>query len=123
MHSRWCLQTGKLRGAALAPTLAHIYATEGVPGLFRGNGAACARIVPYAAIHYWAYEHYRRLLVSSSLLGAQVPGEGGGGGAWRGGGVRAGPAPCRSGGWLLHRCGHMDVCRLPCHPAAFACWW
>jgi hypothetical protein len=66
------LQTGKLRGAGLAPTLVHIYRTEGVPGLFRGNGASVLRIVPYAAVHFTAYEQYRRLLVTSSLLGFQV---------------------------------------------------
>lgn len=47
---------------------------EGLPGLFRGNGASVLRIVPYAAVHYWAYEHYRRLLVSAGALGAQVGG-------------------------------------------------
>ncbi|PSC69510.1 mitochondrial substrate carrier family B [Micractinium conductrix] len=64
-------QTGKLRGAALTPTLTHIYRTEGLPGLWRGNGAAVLRIVPYAASHFFAYEHYRRLLVSAGALGAQ----------------------------------------------------
>ncbi|KAL4451675.1 hypothetical protein ABPG75_007337 [Micractinium tetrahymenae] len=64
-------QTGKLRNASLGPTLSHIYRTEGLPGLFRGNGASVLRIVPYAAVHYWAYEHYRRLLVSAGALGAQ----------------------------------------------------
>lgn len=67
-----CLQTGKLRGAALGPTLRGIYQAEGLPGLFRGNGASVLRIVPYAAVHFWCYEHYRRLLVSAQLLGAQV---------------------------------------------------
>lgn len=64
-------QTGKLRSASLGPTLTHIYETEGVRGLFRGNGAAVVRIVPYAAVHYWAYEHYRRVLVGAGVLGAQ----------------------------------------------------
>lgn len=68
------LQTGKLRSASLGPTLTHIYETEGVRGLFRGNGAAVVRIVPYAAVHYWAYEHYRRVLVGAGVLGAQVRG-------------------------------------------------
>jgi solute carrier family 25 protein 16 len=64
-------QTGKLRGAALGPTLRGIYGTEGLPGLFRGNGASVLRIVPYAAVHFWCYEHYRRLLVAAEVLGAQ----------------------------------------------------
>ena len=65
-------QTGKLRGASLGPTLAHLYASEGLPGLFRGNGASVLRIVPYAASHFYAYEHYRRLLVDLRVLGVQV---------------------------------------------------
>ncbi|KAL2899595.1 Mitochondrial carrier protein CoAc1 [Bienertia sinuspersici] len=32
---------------------------EGVQGLYRGNGASVLRIVPYAALHYMAYERYR----------------------------------------------------------------
>lgn len=66
------LQTGKLQGAALGPTLRSIYSSEGLPGLFRGNGASVLRIVPYAAVHFWCYEHYRRLLVAAEVLGAQV---------------------------------------------------
>ena len=66
------LQTGKLQGASLGPTLRGIYSTEGLPGLFRGNGASVLRIVPYAAVHFWCYEHYRRLLVAAEVLGAQV---------------------------------------------------
>ncbi|KAL4433457.1 hypothetical protein ABPG77_010310 [Micractinium sp. CCAP 211/92] len=64
-------QTGKLRNASLGHTLSHIYRSEGLPGLFRGNGASVLRIVPYAAVHYWAYEHYRRQLVAAGALGAQ----------------------------------------------------
>ncbi|PKU86382.1 Mitochondrial adenine nucleotide transporter ADNT1 [Dendrobium catenatum] len=30
---------------------------------FRGNGASVARIVPYAALHYMAYEQYRRWII------------------------------------------------------------
>jgi hypothetical protein len=29
----------------------------------RGNGASIARIVPYAALHYMAYEEYRRWII------------------------------------------------------------
>lgn len=31
--------------------------------LCRGNGASVARIVPYAALHFSTYEHYRGILV------------------------------------------------------------
>lgn len=33
--------------------------------IFRGNGASVARIVPYAALHYMAYEQYRRWIIQS----------------------------------------------------------
>ncbi|KAL9247280.1 hypothetical protein vseg_020727 [Gypsophila vaccaria] len=32
---------------------------EGVQGLYKGNGASVLRIVPYAALHFMAYERYR----------------------------------------------------------------
>ncbi|CAA7397307.1 unnamed protein product [Spirodela intermedia] len=38
---------------------------EGIQGFYRGNGASVARIVPYAALHYMAYEQYRRLIILS----------------------------------------------------------
>ncbi|XP_039033387.1 mitochondrial carrier protein CoAc2-like [Hibiscus syriacus] len=38
---------------------------EGVMGFYRGNGASVARIVPYAALHYMAYEQYRRWIINS----------------------------------------------------------
>ncbi|KAI3900085.1 hypothetical protein MKW98_000985 [Papaver atlanticum] len=37
--------------------------TEGISGFYRGNGASVARIVPYAALHYMAYEQYRRWII------------------------------------------------------------
>ncbi|MBA0806780.1 hypothetical protein Gohar_022634 [Gossypium harknessii] len=37
--------------------------TEGIKGFYRGNGASVARIVPYAALHYMAYEQYRRWII------------------------------------------------------------
>ncbi|KAF3439578.1 hypothetical protein FNV43_RR17856 [Rhamnella rubrinervis] len=37
--------------------------TEGLAGFYRGNGASVARIVPYAALHYMAYEQYRRWII------------------------------------------------------------
>ncbi|CAK9144108.1 unnamed protein product [Ilex paraguariensis] len=49
-----------------------IVKTEGVLGFYRGNGASIARIVPYAALHYMAYEQYRRLIIHG------FPGIGGG---------------------------------------------
>lgn len=38
---------------------------------YRGNGASVLRIMPYAAIHYGAYEHYRSaLLTAADRVGA-----------------------------------------------------
>ena len=34
--------------------------------LCRGNGASVLRIVPYAALHFGAYEHYRQVLVEAA---------------------------------------------------------
>ncbi|XP_058206646.1 mitochondrial carrier protein CoAc2 [Rhododendron vialii] len=42
-----------------------IVRTEGVLGFYRGNGASVARIVPYAALHYMAYEQYRRWIIQT----------------------------------------------------------
>ncbi|XP_065016046.1 mitochondrial carrier protein CoAc2-like [Musa acuminata AAA Group] len=40
-----------------------ILQTEGLLGFYRGNGASVARIVPYAALHFMAYEQYRRWII------------------------------------------------------------
>ncbi|XWS72154.1 hypothetical protein CRYUN_Cryun02cG0015900 [Craigia yunnanensis] len=39
--------------------------TEGIMGFYRGNGASVARTIPYAALHYMAYEQYRRWIINS----------------------------------------------------------
>ena len=57
------LQTGRTRSMGIGGTLGYIWQREGLMGMFRGNGASVIRIVPYAAIHFAAYEHYHRLLV------------------------------------------------------------
>eukprot|EP00252_Welwitschia_mirabilis_P006571 TRINITY_DN17455_c0_g1_i1.p1 TRINITY_DN17455_c0_g1~~TRINITY_DN17455_c0_g1_i1.p1 ORF type:complete len:204 (-),score=31.43 TRINITY_DN17455_c0_g1_i1:90-701(-) len=44
-------------------SLKKILRTEGIVGLYRGNGASVARIVPYAALHYMTYEEYRRWIL------------------------------------------------------------
>jgi Mitochondrial carrier protein len=46
----------------VANTMATIWRTEGVRGFFRGNSATVARIMPYAAIQYSAFEFYNRRL-------------------------------------------------------------
>ncbi|XP_071715375.1 mitochondrial carrier protein CoAc2 [Rutidosis leptorrhynchoides] len=44
----------------LLASFRRIAKTEGLIGFYRGNGISVARIVPYAALHYMAYEQYRR---------------------------------------------------------------
>ncbi|PON53205.1 Mitochondrial substrate/solute carrier [Trema orientale] len=39
--------------------------TEGLLGFYRRNGASVARIVPYTALHYMAYEQYRRWIIET----------------------------------------------------------
>lgn len=39
-----------------------IWRTEGFRGFYRGNSATVARIMPYAAVQYSAFEFYHRLL-------------------------------------------------------------
>lgn len=41
-----------------------IWRTEGIAGFFRGNSATIARIMPYSAIQYSAFEFYNRQLAS-----------------------------------------------------------
>ncbi|XP_044953543.1 mitochondrial carrier protein CoAc2-like isoform X1 [Hordeum vulgare subsp. vulgare] len=59
------LQTRRVefRGSGLVGSFRTIYRTEGPLGFYRGNGASVARIVPYAALHYMAYEEYRRWII------------------------------------------------------------
>ncbi|VAH98798.1 unnamed protein product [Triticum turgidum subsp. durum] len=59
------LQTrrAEFRGSGLVGSFWTIYRTEGPLGFYRGNGASVARIVPYAALHYMAYEEYRRWII------------------------------------------------------------
>ncbi|WCJ29430.1 Mitochondrial substrate carrier family protein [Euphorbia peplus] len=40
-------------------TLKKVFRHEGFVGFYKGNGASVIRIVPYAAIHFMAYEQYR----------------------------------------------------------------
>ena len=37
--------------------MAHMWKTEGMRGLFKGNGANCVRIVPNSAVKFFCYEH------------------------------------------------------------------
>ncbi|KAK0570786.1 hypothetical protein LWI29_006486 [Acer saccharum] len=56
---------GEFQSMGLLGSIKKIAKTEGVLGFYRGNGASVARIVPYAALHYMAYEQYRRWIILS----------------------------------------------------------
>ncbi|XP_051150113.1 mitochondrial carrier protein CoAc2 [Andrographis paniculata] len=53
----------EFHSVGLLGSFSKIAKTEGVRGFYRGNGASVARIVPYAALHYMAYEEYRRWII------------------------------------------------------------
>ncbi|KAK3210531.1 hypothetical protein Dsin_015237 [Dipteronia sinensis] len=57
---------GEFQRMGLLGSIKKIAKTEGVLGFYRGNGASVARIVPYAALHYMAYEQYRRWIILSN---------------------------------------------------------
>lgn len=40
---------------------------------YRGNGASVLRIIPYAALHFSAYEHYRDVLVTCMAKASKTP--------------------------------------------------
>ncbi|KAH9301910.1 hypothetical protein KI387_013493 [Taxus chinensis] len=54
---------GEFQSMGVWRSLVRILQTEGVSGLYRGNGASVARIVPYAALHFMTYEQYRRWII------------------------------------------------------------
>lgn len=58
-------RTAEYQSIGLFGSIKKIARTEGFLGFYRGNGASIARIVPYAALHYMAYEQYRRWIILS----------------------------------------------------------
>lgn len=63
-------QNATFRSLGLLRSLGFIYKKEGILGFYKGNGASVIRVVPYAALHFTAYEQYRRWLIDYSLIGA-----------------------------------------------------
>ncbi|KAM7275031.1 hypothetical protein ACFE04_016897 [Oxalis oulophora] len=55
----------EFHSAGLFGSFKKIAKNEGITGFYRGNGASVVRIVPYAALHYMAYEEYRRWIIQS----------------------------------------------------------
>ena len=58
------LQVGTTANTTVWSSLKYMYAKEGVPGLFRGNGTNVIKIAPETAIKFLAYERYKALLFS-----------------------------------------------------------
>ncbi|XP_011659971.1 mitochondrial carrier protein CoAc2 isoform X2 [Cucumis sativus] len=63
--SRFYSRRAEYQSIGLLGSIKKISKTEGFLGFYRGNGASVARIVPYAALHYMAYEQYRRWIILS----------------------------------------------------------
>ena len=45
--------------SGILSTVNRVVTREGLPGLFRGNGAQMVRIFPYAATQFASYEQYK----------------------------------------------------------------
>lgn len=57
------IKHGNFQSIGVFRSLSSIAKTEGLRGLYRGNGASVLRIVPYAALHFAAYEKYRNWII------------------------------------------------------------
>ncbi|XP_042062148.1 mitochondrial carrier protein CoAc1-like [Salvia splendens] len=63
-------RTQGFHSLGIYPSLKKLLKHEGVAGFYKGNGASVLRIVPYAALHFMAYEQYRsQILDNYSALG------------------------------------------------------
>ncbi|CAA6666135.1 unnamed protein product [Spirodela intermedia] len=63
-------RTQVFRSLSIVQSLRKIREHDGLVGFYKGNGASVLRIVPYAALHFMAYEQYRCwILANCSSLG------------------------------------------------------
>eukprot|EP00250_Pteridium_aquilinum_P001793 c12004_g2_i1 orf=316-1329(+) len=62
-------QNATFRSRGLIQSLGSIRKNEGFLGFYKGNGASVIRIVPYAALHFMAYEQYRRWIINRYPIG------------------------------------------------------
>lgn len=53
--------------------LRHTYVEHGLHGLFRGNSATMARIIPYASLQFTVHEQFKRLLRQGKKKGPLPP--------------------------------------------------
>lgn len=51
----------------IIPTLVKIGKEEGFRGYFKGNGTNVARIIPYVAVQFAAYEEFKKVSCSPGL--------------------------------------------------------
>ncbi|KAL0311864.1 UNVERIFIED_CONTAM: Mitochondrial carrier protein CoAc1 [Sesamum radiatum] len=64
------LQNPRISFTGIFQSLKKLLKHEGVVGFYKGNGASVLRIVPYAALHFMAYEQYRLWILDNySALG------------------------------------------------------
>ncbi len=45
-----------------------MYKTEGVVGLFKGNGITCLKIVPFSALEFYFYEVFKNNLYPNKSM-------------------------------------------------------
>lgn len=65
------IRTEGFQSLGVFQSLKKLLKHEGVQGFYKGNGASVARIVPYAALHFMAYEQYRGWILNNySALGS-----------------------------------------------------
>mmetsp|Transcript_34467 Transcript_34467/g.97658 ORF Transcript_34467/g.97658 Transcript_34467/m.97658 type:complete len:319 (-) Transcript_34467:139-1095(-) len=53
--------------------LMYMARTEGLRGMFNGNGTNCARIIPNSAVKFFAYEHMASAIAKQSSDGQMTP--------------------------------------------------
>jgi hypothetical protein len=51
------------KGLSLSKSIKKFYQTQGLTGLFKGNSASIARIIPFSAIEFYSFEFYKNLLM------------------------------------------------------------
>ncbi|KAM7255663.1 hypothetical protein ACFE04_008561 [Oxalis oulophora] len=58
-------RTQGFQSIGVYPSFTKVIKHEGLLGLYKGNGAAVLRVLPYSGFHYMAYERYRSWLVNT----------------------------------------------------------
>jgi len=52
-------RTNEFGSLGVLKSLKKVRQHDGIKGFYKGNGASVLRIIPYAALHFMAYERYR----------------------------------------------------------------